>query len=561
MALEEARHRLPQLALAEAVDRRAPRCGRLTVASSRSLSTRGSASSTVRPTRLISAGARRAATVTLPRSAGRRRETRWAAGARRAEAAPRPTGAEPARAAGEPRTGSRARARRHASACRPPRPRPLRPWAGPSPRRSRPGSSRARAGPRPPAAHGSSTSSTAGGARVAQGLVLAAVDRGRHVLAGGRGLGSASGAPAAGPLRRASPPRGSRPRPCAPPPRRGASARGRRPRPRCASSGQRGPSRPCAAAASSDSTSMRSASVRRRCASRSAFSRSSRARSASACASLSSRRARASCTTDGGQAQALGHLEGEAAAGHAQGEPVGGLVGVGVVAEGRAAPRRASTGRRPSSGRGGWWPPPSPRAFGSGRRWRPPGRRPRWDRCPRPPRRAGRGRAAAGRGSSPRWRRGGRRRWRGSRRSTARRRCRRRRAEDGQAAPAAAGTCRPDCAMRARRPRVLRATVLPPVLGPLMTRTGSPKPRRSDTGTGSRRPRTSSPSRSARSRHQQGMAGLEQVQLERLGDLGLHGVHVAGEERLGLGGVQLAQDLDGERRDRRPARPRARSAR
>ena len=50
----------------------------------------------------------------------------------------------------------------------------------------------------------------------------------------------------------------------------------------------------------------------------------------------------------------------------------------------------------------------------------------------------------------------------------------------------------------------------------------------------------------AEHRHQQGMSRLGQVQLEHLEDLRLHRVHVAGEEGLGLGEVEVAQDLDGE---------------
>ncbi len=149
----------------------------------------------------------------------------------------------------------------------------------------------------------------------------------------------------------------------------------------------------------------------------------------------------------GRQPQPLGHLEGEAAAGRAQGEAVGRLVGLAGGSRRTRSRRRGSTARRPSSGRGAWWRAPSCRSCGSARRSRPRGRRPRWGRCRRPPRRAGRARAARGRASSRRWRRGGRRRSRGSRRSTARRRCPRRcggrRGAGCRAPPARAGRTGP----------------------------------------------------------------------------------------------------------------------
>ena len=57
------------------------------------------------------------------------------------------------------------------------------------------------------------------------------------------------------------------------------------------------------------------------------------------------------------------------------------------------------------------------------------------------------------------------------------------------------------------------------------------------------------------------MAGLGQVQLENVQDLRLHRVHVAGEEGLGLGEVELAQDVDGEGEVGGPRTDAARSAR
>ena len=42
--------------------------------------------------------------------------------------------------------------------------------------------------------------------------------------------------------------------------------------------------------------------------------------------------------------------------------------------------------------------------------------------------------------------------------------------------PMSAGTCRPAWAMRVNRPTVLRVTVLPPVLGPVMTRVVKSRP-------------------------------------------------------------------------------------
>ena len=43
--------------------------------------------------------------------------------------------------------------------------------------------------------------------------------------------------------------------------------------------------------------------------------------------------------------------------------------------------------------------------------------------------------------------------------------------------PSAAGICRPHWAMRVSKPRVLRVTVLPPVLGPVITRVSNLPPR------------------------------------------------------------------------------------
>ena len=46
----------------------------------------------------------------------------------------------------------------------------------------------------------------------------------------------------------------------------------------------------------------------------------------------------------------------------------------------------------------------------------------------------------------------------------------RRRSNTGMAPSVGAGMCRPHCAMRVSRPMVFSVTVLPPVLGPVMTR-------------------------------------------------------------------------------------------
>ncbi len=51
------------------------------------------------------------------------------------------------------------------------------------------------------------------------------------------------------------------------------------------------------------------------------------------------------------------------------------------------------------------------------------------------------------------------------------------------AAPSAAGTCSPDCAMSTSRPTVFSVTVLPPVLGPVITSTWKSSPTRTSTGT------------------------------------------------------------------------------
>ena len=181
--------------------------------------------------------------------------------------------------------------------------------------------------------------------------------------------------------------------------------------------------------------------------------RSSRASSASACASFSSRRDRASATTAAGSPSRSAISRARLRPGAPERQPVGRLVGVGVVAEGGAGDtrRRLRVGlhqavvRRRDHHR-------APRC-GSARRSRRRARRPRSGRCPRRPRRAARARAARGRASSRRWPRGARRRSRGSRRSTARRRCRRRSAgRPAAGCPAPAGTCRPHCAMSAKQP-------------------------------------------------------------------------------------------------------------
>ena len=156
-----------------------------------------------------------------------------------------------------------------------------------------------------------------------------------------------------------------------------------------------------------------------------------------------------------------------------------------------------------------------------------------------------------GRGSSPRWWRGGRRTWRGSRRSTARRRCRRRRGGRRAArAPAAAGTCRPDCAMRAKQAEGLEGHRLAAGVGAAddehrlaeAERAATPAPARA------RDRRASCPSRSSSAGMSSGMARLAAgpARAPRV-DLGLQRLHVAGEQGHGLGGVQLAQDAGGER--------------
>ena len=56
-------------------------------------------------------------------------------------------------------------------------------------------------------------------------------------------------------------------------------------------------------------------------------------------------------------------------------------------------------------------------------------------------------------------------------------------AEDGHLGAGSAGTSRPDCAIRVSSPTVLSATVLPPVFGPVMSRTRKSSPRRTSVGT------------------------------------------------------------------------------
>ena len=53
----------------------------------------------------------------------------------------------------------------------------------------------------------------------------------------------------------------------------------------------------------------------------------------------------------------------------------------------------------------------------------------------------------------------------------------------GRRVPASAGTCSPDWCIRLSRPRVRRATVLPPVFGPVMTSAVYSSPRRMSIGT------------------------------------------------------------------------------
>ena len=53
----------------------------------------------------------------------------------------------------------------------------------------------------------------------------------------------------------------------------------------------------------------------------------------------------------------------------------------------------------------------------------------------------------------------------------------------GNCEPSPAGTCKPDWAMMASRPTVFKATVLPPVLGPVTTRIRNRTPRFRSIGT------------------------------------------------------------------------------
>ncbi len=86
----------------------------------------------------------------------------------------------------------------------------------------------------------------------------------------------------------------------------------------------------------------------------------------------------------------------------------------------------------------------------------------------------------------------------------------------------------------------MRATVLPPVLGPLITSTGSPKPTRIDTGTGSRCERPIDTEALGEVGHEQRVPRLPEVEAKVGRDLGLDRTHVAGQHGQGLDRVQLA---------------------
>ena len=84
----------------------------------------------------------------------------------------------------------------------------------------------------------------------------------------------------------------------------------------------------------------------------------------------------------------------------------------------------------------------------------------------------------------------------------------------GSTLPSAAGMCSPHCAISASRPTVFSATVLPPVLGPLITSTGLPKPTVMLTGTGSRVVAARQPQPLGQGGQQQRMARIAQVQVQ-----------------------------------------------
>ena len=120
-------------------------------------------------------------------------------------------------------------------------------------------------------------------------------------------------------------------------------------------------------------------------------------------------------------------------------------------------------------------------------------------------------------------------------------------AEHGKRLPASAGTWRPLWAMRARRPRVLTATVFPPVLGPLITSTGVRESRAQAHRNGLRTSARGKTQALGEGADQQGMPGVDEFQLELFADLRLDGLHVAPEERHGLHEIQLPEQVGGAR--------------
>ena len=127
----------------------------------------------------------------------------------------------------------------------------------------------------------------------------------------------------------------------------------------------------------------------------------------------------------------------------------------------------------------------------------------------------------------------------------------------GNEAPRPADTCRPAWAIRTSRPTVFRATVLPPVLGPVTTSapTGGAMCRSTATGP-FRRASSSSGGRAfagprAYGGHQQRMSGFRELDPRIAGELRLHAVDETGEARPclydveRLGGGQRVPQLEG----------------
>ena len=122
----------------------------------------------------------------------------------------------------------------------------------------------------------------------------------------------------------------------------------------------------------------------------------------------------------------------------------------------------------------------------------------------------------------------------------------------GRREPSAAGMCRPACAISASSPAVLSATVLPPVLGPVMTSTDVGGTSRRSTGTGAccrcwcaSSSASSRGNRASTAGMSSGWRAASSSIRPSCDKLGRGGVAEPGEAGLGLHRVEAGRDVDG----------------